>query len=829
MDLMLNQKREKSKNQVGLYKVISLLILILSLTLYFGGCGGPTEIAGSEIKAEDQNNGIATKDWETVSLYSPLSITDSNQEHILSFANRLMEGYLVVEDSLYDEAIEFDAHKIDWDMQVTSSPNTFSLWLHTLNPVYYLSNAYVQTGNNKYIELAEVILNSWLQYDGKLMNKNRYTWYDHSVAVRSENLIYYALVYKNLTGKTNSDLVAKIKKHAEWLSKESNYIKNHNHGIFEDGALIKCGYFLNEQNYIYIGIERLDKQLQYAYPNKAVHTENSTGYHIGLISYLKQLSSYLSAVENSYSSSVKEYFTGALEYLVYAYLPNLALPSIGDTYGADVSGRGSIESYENEKLRYIATKGKEGQKPEETFRIFKNDGYTFFRESWDSNSFEESTWLMFKSGFNSITHKHNDDLSIALYSKGYDIFIDPGMYNYMVGNNIHDYLNSSFAHNAIIVDDLSYPIAKNITEKAGILDYKATDQFKYVKGYNNLYETVLIDRSVIFVDGNTIFLVDDIISESNHKYTQNFHLSDHMQIVKKQKDYVLLKIADTNWYVLLRQLDNIDTVELIEGLGNGTNDSSVRSIGLGKIKDTTSLRFNTQGKNRRFITSIQIIDESELNILSKDEIKVTDTLLTYKDNTIDIASRDRLLKDEVTAKIDGHTITLSHKQNESSKTLSYCYYIIDTENNQIIKKTDYNYDSEYAFTLDKKGEYAVISYIKNEYGERIKYLSGFIKYKNGSYAFQQVPLSESVPYVTSHDMKQLSRNQYSFEINTIGFSDLSVSWYIYKNGASYDYIKGGNKITYTFTEPGTYTCIYRVYDKYFYEVLKNNFNEIVIQ
>ena len=72
-------------------------------------------------------------------------------------------------------------------------------------------------------------------------------------------------------------------------------------------------------------------------------------------------------------------------------------------------------------------------------------------------------------------------------------------------------------------------------------------------------------------------------------------------------------------------------------------------------------------------------------------------------------------------------------------------------------------------------------------------MSGFIKYKNGSYAFQQVPLSESVPYVTSHDMKQLSRNQYSFEINTIGFSDLSVSWYIYKNGASYDYIKEATK------------------------------------
>lgn len=323
--------------------------------------------------------------------------------------------------------------------------------------------------------------------------------------------------------------------------------------------------------------------------------------------------------------------------------------------------------------------------------------------------------------------------------------------------------------------------------------------------------------------------MDDIISDSIHKYTQNFHLSDHIQIIEKQKDHVLMRIADSKWYVLLRQHASADYLEVVEGLGNSMDDTSVRSIGLGKVKDTTSLRFNAEGKNKRFITSIQIIDETELNNLSDNQIEVTGSSLIYNGITIDISTRDRLIKDKVTAQIHEHTITLSHEQKELNQLLSYSYYIVDTEYSQVVRKTDYDFDSQYSFTLDKIGNYAVISYVKNEYGERIKYLSGFIKYKNGNYVYEPVPLKESVPYVISHKMEKIDQKQYSFKIDTRGFSDMTISWYIYRNGASYDYIKGGNAITYTFTEPGTYACIYRVYDKYFYEVSKSNFKEIVVK
>lgn len=824
-------KYQTKKNRIRSKLIYVLSLLLITLVFCFSACNNRT----GEVEPNDQNldQNCYSRIDETANIYIPFSMADQSSKLIKEFADKLMEGYLVVEVSFYDEAIQFKTDQIDWNMQVTDSPNTFSLWLHTLNPIYYLANAYVQNGNIEYMNLADNILNSWLDYNYITENKNRYTWYDHSVAVRTENLIYYTLVRESIFGESD-ELRNLVDEHAKWLSEESNYVLNHNHGIFEDGALIKCGYFLGIQDYIDIGIARLDKQLKYAYPNKAVHIENSTGYHIGLLSYLKQLASYLEIVNNSYFSTINEYYDGALEFLIYSYQPNLALPSVGDTFGTDIPKREIINDYDNVFLKYISTKGKEGKQPEQTIKIFKNDGYAFFRESWASVSFEESTWLMFKSGFNSITHKHKDDLSIALYSKGYDIFIDPGMYNYMVGNKIHDYLNSNFAHNTIIVDDKPYPIAKNITEKAGILDYKTTENYSYVKGYNNLYETVMIDRTVVYVDENTIFLIDDMVSDIVHKYTQNFHLSDHMKIIEKQNNYVLLQIANSKLYVLIQQLGSlIDNIDVVKGLGDKVSEISVRSVGLGKIKETTSLRFNIKGTNAKFITLIKILDEKEVENFIETEVNITESQLSYKGIVIDITSRERLVRKEVSAKIEGHTILFDQMQKVSNNNISYCYYILDAENGQVVKKTDYSFDTQYSLDLNKdlnkEGNYAVICYIKNKYGERIRYLAGFITYKNGKCLYEPVPLSQSVPYVINEQMKQIGEKEYKFEIETIGFSDLTVSWYIYKNGASYDYIKGGNTLTYKFNEPGTYTCIYRVHDKYFYEIIMNNFQEIIIE
>ena len=83
-----------------------------------------------------------------------------------------------------------------------------------------------------------------------------------------------------------------------------------------------------------------------------------------------------------------------------------------------------------------------------------------------------------ESGYLSSTHKHADDLSFVLYTKGHDIFIDPGMFNYMTGNEVHDYLISALAHNTVTVDELTYSVSMSNSSKVGLYEYKKEDGYE---------------------------------------------------------------------------------------------------------------------------------------------------------------------------------------------------------------------------------------------------------------------------------------------------------------------------------------------------------------
>src|SRR5699024_10821018 len=59
---------------------------------------------------------------------------------------------------------------------------------------------------------------------------------------------------------------------------------------------------------------------------------------------------------------------------------------------------------------------------------------------------QKSTWLHFKAGYQSKSHKHADDLSLCLYLEGNDILIDSGKYSYKISDPMREYIISPAAH-----------------------------------------------------------------------------------------------------------------------------------------------------------------------------------------------------------------------------------------------------------------------------------------------------------------------------------------------------------------------------------------------
>ena len=222
----------------------------------------------------------------------PFEADNYSDEIILEYAGRLVDGILVVSDLIFD-TVEFERTSIEWNMKATSSPNTYSLFLHSLNSVYYLSYAFEITNDTEYFDLAYSIVYSYIDYLCSNETKNAYTWYDQSAALRTENLIYFHSIYKKKIGTADECLVDIIRKHADWLMNDRNYCHRHNHGIYQDAALIKAGYIFNNVDYCNNAIKRLDSQLKYAFPNGFAHIENSIIYNLYVLNYTLSLSNFL--------------------------------------------------------------------------------------------------------------------------------------------------------------------------------------------------------------------------------------------------------------------------------------------------------------------------------------------------------------------------------------------------------------------------------------------------------------------------------------------------------------------------------------------------------
>ena len=771
------------------------------------------------------------------SIFLPFEAKKHNDNTIVEYAEILMSGMLVVSDTIPDRVM-YQITDIDWNISATSSPNTFSLFLQSLNPVYYLCRASEITNDSKYFIFANEMVDSWINYLDTARIKNEYVWYDHAVGLRTENLLYYCTIQEKQLGRIDQALLDVLISHSEWLMDSSNYVFQQNHGIYEDAALLKLGYFFSNDTYYEYAIQRLDKQIEYAFPHQYAHIENSIGYNIGVLDYLVNISSFLFLVNNQYAHRIQSYLDGALSFLLFTIPPNNIFPAYGDTFKSPSANRSAstgslyrileesrgIDQDTEGHLLYALSAGREGLAPTERIKTFPQDGYSFIRSSWDIENYTDSLFLMFKSGFNSLTHKHKDDLSIVLNNKGTEILIDPGMYNYMVGNVLADYLNDTYSHNTIIVDNEPYPLGSNLIEKAGVLPSITTDEYSILRGFNNLYNGVWIERSIIYINQNEFYLIDDIKSDSPHTFTQNFHLSNNVEIVHHENDYTLLSIRDTEWYLLIQQINPIDSILKKNGNTENIKTMSIMSNGLNSYEDTTSIQYNREGQDTRFVTSLCFVKSIDIADGLPSPGEIEDDSLLLDGLTIDISSRVRATPTEVDVIIKNDLVYVSNPKNQE-KGLQSCYYLLNN-NSGVISKTEYSFDSSSEFELDKNSNYTLISYSRTEEGQRSSWRSGYIQYCDDRFEFSSVDIADSVPRISARSVRK-EANNYVFSLTKHGFSSATTRWYVYRNGSGYDYLEG-DYLDYSFRESGLYTILYRVRDSLFGEVEFGHFSEIDI-
>ena len=739
---------------------------------------------------------------------------------VLEMANDIIDGHLWVLDTM--ESLDYDAiEMLDWDIQYTDSPNSFQLYLQCLNPVMYLTKAYEISNQVAYLEFAEKFIDKWNVYrHSAKASDNPFVWYDHGTALRAETLIYYALVKETIDDNTKMKLYDLILEHAEWLNDDKNYTSNHNHGIFQDRALIYCAKFLRNKDYLEHAKNRLETQKEYAFNDEMIHVENSPGYQVGVMELFRMIAEFLVQYEDDFGQKLYDDVKKSAEFMAYITKPNGYLAEIGDTNsGTDSSvvTNARLSVFDNKHLTYASTQGMDGEMPNESSVIYAEGGYYVSHNSWDNTNYSDSTWQMFKSGYSSRTHKHADDNSFMLYSKGYDIFVDTGWYNYMTGDRYRDYFVSPLAHNTVAVDGQTYSVTAENSGKAGIYDYEKNENYDYVLGYNEMYNGVSFDRHYYNL-GDAVIIYDNIISAEEHGYEQLFQASEVMEIVYEANDETLFKLGDTGYYVRVRQLLDVGDFSVVKGDFSDEKYGYISRKG-GHLDSINTLKYNINARNTDIITLITI-EDSEQNVdkINKIEFNLSTKRFDIekvdgKNFSINLGARNRLnVKDITVQQENDNTFLFCNKCASDKGKCEYAWYVINKDTAEVIYKCDYDENPCFEYSFEGEGCYFIKAYVRSENGRYRT--SGIIAAISSRKDHIYEDVTSGFPYLNleynGQSFENISAKKYRFYIDFNYSWNSNINWYVYQNGGYYDSFSKINEKTmeYTFDEKGSYTVMY---------------------
>lgn len=679
------------------------------------------------------------KSKEIVALLRPLlENMPANDNDVILLADGILKNKLYV-SPFVPVLVHSGIDSFDWNI---NEGNTFQLCLHAHVHIAILVCAYSITDNSEYICTADKYFESWQTYiNSEHSKRNSLIWNEHCVAMRLLSLLCY---FFGRDADLSENAVTIINDHIAFLVDEKNYTPNANHGIFMDRAVICACILLGSHNDSKeIAINRLKKQCEFAYLPDGAHSENSPAYQHYVWTALHALYDFMSKIDSTDGMDfIYECCEKSDDFQAWFIQPDGRFALVGDSDNDNLDATAYNGDGHGDLYNYFLSCGTEGKKPEKNYAFYENAGYYFARNFIDETL--KDTWFMFKAGAVTNVHKHADDLSILLSSKGYPVFIDCGRYNYVYGNKIRSYVTGALAHNTVVVDEKTYSVCAQRVDRSKIIETDFNTDYDYIRGRNDGYDGVSIDRAV-YRKGDTVVLHDDIISDSDHNYSQHFHLSEFIETVSATDTEFIGRIADSGYVVRITQLEGGTSCDIQNGNEVGVY-TGLASCKMGEIHPINTVIFTREKEqNCRFVTEITIEKEAEnYSSLSFDsaEMKVSgivDIQLKQLERNL-IPLKVSLGKAEVEMSDEN---TLKYNINCISDEDYNVHWLVYRDGGAYSYKYTKN-ESEYTLGLSIPGKYSLVYSVQTSDGDRQTWVYDEIEYpfnvKNYGFSMDKYPV-----------------------------------------------------------------------------------------
>jgi len=299
--------------------------------------------------------------------------------------------------------------------------------------------------------------------------------------------------------------------------------------------------------------EELDGQV---YPD-GVQIELSSGYHEVA---LRNFESFARTARNG-GHDLPDAFADTLEsmwdYLAYAMRPDGHMPMNNDTDLDDISERlrDAADVYERPDWRYIATAGREGERPSgPPTRFFPWAGQLISRSGWKA----DAHWSFFDVGPWGTGHQHSDKLHLSVAAGERDLLVDSGRFAYSgeLAERFRDpYARHSRGHNVVLVDGAGQksneqtadtPLEDAVTV-SGSHDI-STGSFE--AGFEGIDGEAHHDRAVLYRRGAYWAVVDRLRTDRARTIQPLWHFHPHCTPAVEGDQIVTTDDGETNLRVV---------------------------------------------------------------------------------------------------------------------------------------------------------------------------------------------------------------------------------------------------------------------------------------
>lgn len=499
------------------------------------------------------------------------------------------------------------------------------------------TNAYLETGEDKYFTESFKILENWFEkFPVSIKDEiEDLAYHPEGTAIRLLFWMkYYSVFYDLFTNDQMIKFDNIIDDTAKLLYQDEFYAGMTNHGLFQNMGLLAYSIYKDE-NYqttevFQKSLDRIYTYVKEVFTIEGVHKEHSPSYHVLLVHNIKQIIETFKLInyDNYKINTLYKLFKKMESYTINIVTPDFKLPNISDGTQFNLSTNSVYKKlFDSEEYKFITSGGEEGKAPDPLIIAYPESGYLIARNSWEKNA----TYFLFLASYHMHFHKHTDDLSFILYNNG-PIFIDSGPFSYDYQNPFTQYAYSQFAHSTLIINNKSLPRTDNKFDKVSIIknDIDNNNQRFSVTGVNDRFESVKHIRNITGdLLAGEFKVTDEIISEELNQYKILFQINGDLEIIhngdivsifKNNTKVAELEIEEKNSIEALKiylvtgqkfpqvmgfQFPKIENVKpsktlVIEGYNDSVEASINTVIRLKDFKIKGNANFNRKNELRRF-------------------------------------------------------------------------------------------------------------------------------------------------------------------------------------------------------------------------------------